>query len=91
MLFVDYTFTKAGDNIIFDKELAPSDLGITGSEMYKVDTSEQGIVFRKFELEDTVIKLHEIARQLEITDQVDIAKMIRQIADEVSDKIKKVS
>jgi hypothetical protein len=46
-------------------------------------------VARKFELEDAVIKIHDEARRLETTtNEIGIAKMIRQMADEVSDKIK---
>lgn len=87
--FVDYTFTKVGDSIIFDNELKPSDLGVNDQDMYVVNSSGSSVIFRKFELEDTVIKLHEIARHLEkTTSEVEIAKKIRQMADEISEKAK---
>ena len=45
---------------------------------------------RKFELEDSVIELHNEARYLEThTNQVEIAKKIRQMADDLSEKLKK--
>lgn len=44
----------------------------------------------RFELEDTVIELHNIARGLETKKELAAAKLIRQMADEVSDKIEKV-
>lgn len=91
MLFVDYIFEKSFGNILFDKELKPSDLGVQHNDMYQVSTDNNRVVFRKFELEDTVIKLHEIARYIETTTaEVEIAKKIRQMADEVSDKLKRV-
>lgn len=87
--FVDYTFTTTGKSIIFDRELKPSDLGVSDNDMYVVNTSGSSVIFRKFELEDTVIKLHEIARHLEkTTNEIEIAKKIRQMADEISDKVK---
>ncbi len=44
----------------------------------------------KFRLGDIVIKLHNIARNLETKKEFNPAKLIRQMADEVSEKIKKV-
>ncbi len=45
---------------------------------------------RKFELEDSVIELHNKARYLEThTKEVDTAKRIRQMADDLSEKLKK--
>lgn len=48
-----------------------------------------GYLQRKFELEDSVIELHDRARYLETTNQVEIAKKIRQMADDLSEKLKK--
>jgi len=45
----------------------------------------------KLVIEDAVIKIHDTARHLETTTkEIEIAKIIRQMADEVSDKLKKV-
>lgn len=44
----------------------------------------------KFELEDVVIKLHTVARGLETKKELNAAKLVRQMADEVSAKIGKV-
>ncbi len=45
---------------------------------------------RKFELEDSVIELHNEARYLEThTNEIEIAKKIRQMADDLSEKLKK--
>ena len=45
----------------------------------------------KLVIEDAVIKIHDTARHLETaTKEVEIAKIIRKMADEVSDKLKKV-
>ncbi len=45
---------------------------------------------RKFELEDSVIELHNRARYLETyTNEKKIAQKIRQMADDLSEKIKK--
>jgi hypothetical protein len=45
----------------------------------------------KLIIEDAVIKIHDTARHLETsTKEIEIAKMIRQMADEVSDKLTKV-
>lgn len=41
---------------------------------------------RKFELEDTIIELHDRARHIK---DVKIAQEIRQMADELSEKLKK--
>jgi hypothetical protein len=48
------------------------------------------ILSERFELEDAVIELHNIARNLQTKKEFGTAKLIRQMADEVSDKIKKV-
>lgn len=45
----------------------------------------------KLVIEDAVIKIHDTARHLETTTkEIEIAKIIRKMADEVSDKLKKV-
>ena len=45
----------------------------------------------KLIIEDAVIKMHDTARHLEtFTKEIESAKIIRKIADEVSDKLKKV-
>lgn len=44
----------------------------------------------KFELEDTIVQLHDRARELEAdSKEVDIAFKIRQVADDLSEKLKK--
>ncbi len=45
---------------------------------------------RKFELEDSVIELHDRARYLEThTKEFEVARKIRQMADDLSEKLKK--
>lgn len=45
----------------------------------------------KLIIEDAVIKIHDTARHLETTTkEIETAKIIRKMADEVSDKLKKV-
>ena len=45
----------------------------------------------KLVIEDAVIKIHDTARHLETsTKEIEIAKIIRTLADEVSDKLRKV-
>lgn len=44
---------------------------------------------RKFQIEDSVIELHNRARYLETLNQKDIALKIRQMADDLSEKLKK--
>ena len=45
----------------------------------------------KLIIEDAVIKIHDTARHLETaTKEIEIAKIIRTMADEVSDKLRKV-
>lgn len=45
---------------------------------------------RKFELEDTIIELHNRARYLEThTKETKVALIIRQMADDLSEKLKK--
>lgn len=47
-------------------------------------------VERKFELEDTVIELHNRARYLEATtNETEIVQKIREMADELSAKLRK--
>lgn len=89
MLFVDYVFDKIGNSILFDKELKPTELGVENNDLYSVRTDNDRIIFRKFDIEDTTIKLHEIARHIEKNmNQPEIAYQIRKIADQVSDKLK---
>ncbi len=40
MVFVDYFFEKAGDNIRFDKELNPATLGVESGDVFRAVIDE---------------------------------------------------
>lgn len=40
MLFVDYVIEKAGDNILFDKELNPAHLDVKPGDLFQVRIDE---------------------------------------------------
>ena len=40
MLFVDYVFEKAGDNIAFDKELNPAHLDVKPNDLFRAVIDE---------------------------------------------------
>lgn len=47
---------------------------------------------RKFELEEAVIELHNIARRIEkTTKEIQAARIIREMADELSNKAKRAN
>lgn len=50
MIFVDYIFEKVENNILMDKELAPSSLGVKHNDVYRVVIDENDrIIFVKVE------------------------------------------
>lgn len=47
MLFVDYTFSLVGDNILMDAELTPQHIKVKDGDKFEVVINNNQILFRK--------------------------------------------
>jgi hypothetical protein len=52
MLFVDYTFSLVGNNILMDDELTPSHIKVKDGDKFEVEIINDRILFRKMPQED---------------------------------------
>jgi len=53
MIFVDYIFEKVENNILMDKELNPSSLGVNHNDLYRVVIDENDrIIFVKVDVKE---------------------------------------
>lgn len=53
MLFVDYVIEKAGDNILFDKELNPAHLDVKPGDLFKAAIDQNNrLILVKVKVED---------------------------------------
>jgi hypothetical protein len=52
MLFVDYTFSLVGNNILMDHELTPGHIKVKDGDKFEVEIINDRILFRKMPQED---------------------------------------